>query len=100
MNEPMTFTVCSERWHEIPWGELRIVTQVYEGDKLISTKEVCRQCFIKPQTRGRTGSAPGDTEATSQATVHATGDSGGGGAEGPLKRSLAPGRVLSVRGSQ
>jgi len=64
----------------------------------VHKSEVCLGCVTIPR-RGA-GSAPGDTEATTSAQVHAAGDSGSGGAEGSLDDSLAPERQVSVRGDE
>ncbi len=86
-----TYTHCGECRQRIPWGESRYI----EMRRYHVVREVCLGCIVK-KTRGRTGSAPRDTEATSQATVHATGDSGGSGTREPRFRSAPPQRRLPV----
>jgi hypothetical protein len=86
----MTYTRCTSCRRRIPWGEARYME--IRGATVV--RETCFGCVKK--TRGRTGSTPGDTAPTTPAQVHAEGDSGGSGVDGPLKRVVAPERQLHV----
>ncbi len=82
MNEPMTHIHCTSCRRRIPYEEPPFTTLCR------TQREVCLDC--KPQTRGRTGPAPGDTEAMAETAVHAQSDSSGGGVSDARLRLASP----------
>jgi hypothetical protein len=90
MSGVVTYAHCGECRQRIPWGQPRYIEM--RGYDVV--REVCFECVQK--ARGRTGSAPGDTEATEEATVQPTSDSKSRGASGSLDGSLSPKRFVPL----